>query len=39
MKVTRSASGESDTYDLNFSATGTYTGIEEFITDLKMILN
>ena len=35
MKVTRSASGESDTYDLNFSATGTYTGIEEFITDLE----
>ena len=35
MKVTRSASGESDTYDLNFSATGTYTGIEEFITDIE----
>lgn len=35
MKVTRSVSGESDTYDLNFSATGTYTGIEEFITDLE----
>ncbi len=35
MKVTRSAYGESDTYDLNFSATGTYTGIEEFITDLE----
>lgn len=35
MKVTRRASGESDTYDLNFSATGTYTGIEEFITDLE----
>lgn len=35
MKVTRSASGESDTYDLNFSATGTYTGIEEFITGIE----
>ncbi len=35
MEVTRSSSGEADTYDLNFTATGTYTGIEEFITAIE----
>ncbi len=35
MKVTRSSSGVEDVYNLNFTATGTYTGIEEFITGIE----
>ena len=35
MLVTRSSSGAENAYDLNFTATGTYTGIEEFITGIE----
>lgn len=30
-----STSTQSNSYDLNFTVTGTYTGIEEFITDIE----
>ena len=35
MLVTRSSSGAENAYDLNFTATGTYTGIEEFVTGIE----
>lgn len=35
MLVTRSSSGAENVYDLNFTATGTYTGIEEFVTGIE----
>lgn len=35
MEVTRSSSGAENVYNLNFTATGTYVGIEEFITDIE----
>ena len=35
MKVTRSSTGVEDVYNLNFTAVGTYTGIEEFITGIE----
>ena len=35
MDVTRSSSGAENVYNLNFTATGTYVGIEEFITDIE----
>lgn len=35
MVVTRSSSGAEDVYNLNFTATGTYVGISEFITDIE----
>lgn len=34
MAITRSATG-TDKYDLNFTAKGSYVGIEEFITDIE----
>lgn len=35
MDVTRSSSGAENVYNLNFTATGSYVGIEEFITDIE----
>ena len=35
MVVTRSSSGAENVYNLNFTATGSYVGIEEFITDIE----
>ena len=35
MAVTRSSSGAEDVYNLNFTATGSYVGIAEFITDIE----
>ena len=36
MELTKnSTSTQSNSYDLNFTVTGTYTGIEEFITDIE----
>lgn len=35
MDVTTSSSGAENVYNLNFTATGTYVGIEEFITDIE----
>ena len=35
MLVTKSSSGAENAYDLNFTATGTYTGIEEFVTGIE----
>lgn len=35
MDVTRSSSGAENVYNLNFTATGAYVGIEEFITDIE----
>lgn len=35
LELTRNSSGEQDTYDINFTAVGTYTGIEEFITGIE----
>ncbi len=35
MEVTRSSSGAENVYNLNFTATGPYVGIEEFITDIE----
>lgn len=35
MELTRSSSGAKDVYNLNFTATGSYIGIEEFITDIE----
>lgn len=35
MELTRNASGIENVYNLNFTATGTYVGIEEFITDIE----
>lgn len=35
MDVTRSSSGAENVYNLNFTVTGTYAGIEEFITDIE----
>ncbi len=35
MDVTRSSSGAQNVYNLNFTATGTYVGIEEFITNIE----
>lgn len=35
MEVTRSSTGVNNVYNLNFTATGSYTGIEEFITGIE----
>lgn len=35
MDVTKSSSGAENVYNLNFTVTGTYVGIEEFITDVE----
>ena len=35
MDVTRSSSGAENVYNLNFTATGSYVGIEEFITGIE----
>lgn len=35
INVTRSSSGAENVYNLNFTATGSYVGIEEFITDIE----
>lgn len=35
MDLTRNASGVENSYNLNFVATGTYAGIEEFITNIE----
>ena len=35
MKVTKGSTGVEDVYNLNFTAVGTYTGIEEFITGIE----
>ncbi len=35
MDITRSASGAEEVYDLNFTVTGGYAQIEEFITDIE----
>ncbi len=35
MELTRSSSGAENVYNLNFTATGPYIGIEEFITDIE----
>lgn len=35
MEVTRSSSGAENVYNLNFTATGPYVGIEEFITHIE----
>lgn len=35
MELTRSSSGAQNVYNLNFTATGPYIGIEEFITDIE----
>lgn len=35
MELTRNASGVENTYNLNFTATGIYAGISEFITDIE----
>lgn len=35
MDVTRSSSGAENVYNLNFTATGPYVGIEEFITNIE----
>lgn len=35
MDVTGSTSGAENVYNLNFTATGAYVGIEEFITDIE----
>lgn len=35
MDVTRSSSGSENMYNLNFTATGLYVAIEEFITDIE----
>ena len=35
LSVTRSSSGSQNVYDLNFTATGPYVGVEEFITDIE----
>lgn len=35
MELTRSSSGAENVYNLNFTATGSYIGIEEFITDIE----
>ncbi len=35
MVVTRSSSGAENVYNLNFTATGSYVGIEEFVTDIE----
>lgn len=35
MELTRNASGVENTYNLNFTATGAYAGITEFITDIE----
>lgn len=35
MEVTRSSSGAENVYNLNFTATGPYIGIEEFITHIE----
>lgn len=35
MEVTRSSTGVNNVYNLNFTATGNYTGIEEFITGIE----
>lgn len=35
MEVTRNSTGVNNVYNLNFTATGSYTGIEEFITGIE----
>lgn len=35
LDLTRSSTGAEDTYNLNFTATGTYIGIAEFITHIE----
>lgn len=35
MEVTRNSTGVDNVYNLNFTATGSYTGIEEFITGIE----
>ena len=35
MDVSRSSSGTEDTYNLNFTVTGAYARIAEFITDIE----
>lgn len=35
LELTRSSTGAEDTYNLNFTATGTYIGIAEFITHIE----
>lgn len=35
LELTRSTTGAEDTYNLNFTATGTYIGISEFITHIE----